>query len=458
MMPRSFLGLLPGGGGQNQWAVGSGQWAERIQIGEIRGEPVYSYFPNGQKHPKLRELHDEVDLNELLEQVCSIVEEQSRLDDPGTNSGVVVGHATPGEWLYWRAVRDIVKLEDVEKLLEVKDFYYRGYKNRRGLIGAASALGWVPVRPPSKPTGPARTYELISYREKDRWGTEREWVHDSAIALDRGIPSSFDNYDHENDLPRIAPHTPCPVFYGVRGTRALDLKKAVDIVETHEPVDRWVIFETNHATDDHLQDASVGSLSPYWSVIVTGTVTGMPYTVRGGHTFIEIRERSKGEEGDNITLSDGEVDEPVGQVGRDSWNFLVCAAYEPTKGFRDIIRGLRPGDDIEVYGGLRSYGSEDEPELRTTVERDHPTLNLEKLKVRRMAEFKCKAGNPRCSCCGKNMKSVGRGQGYRCKKCGIHVDEAAAEMMPVPRYLKPGFYEVPVCARRHLSTPISMVK
>jgi tRNA(Ile2)-agmatinylcytidine synthase len=50
------------------------------------------------------------------------------------------------------------------------------------------------------------------------------------------------------------------------------------------------------------------------------------------------------------------------------------------------------------------------------------------------------------------MKSKGKNQGYKCIKCGT------TEKKPITRekkrLVKTGFYEVPVCARRHLSKPL----
>ena len=55
---------------------------------------------------------------------------------------------------------------------------------------------------------------------------------------------------------------------------------------------------------------------------------------------------------------------PSGQ--RDS---LVCAAFEPTKNFRETVKKLIPGDLIEVYGAVKDK-----------------TLNLEKLEVLELAD------------------------------------------------------------------------
>ena len=50
------------------------------------------------------------------------------------------------------------------------------------------------------------------------------------------------------------------------------------------------------------------------------------------------------------------------------------------------------------------------------------------------------------------MKSVGRGQGYRCKRCGTSAEDPVTE--PVTRWVVPGWYEPPTAARRHLSKPL----
>ncbi len=110
---------------------------------------------------------------------------------------------------------------------------------------------------------------------------------------------------------------------------------------------------------------------------------------------------------------------------------IECAAFEPTKGFRSIIRQLRAGDKIIVYGSVKEG-----------------TLNLEKIKLTALNQNELR--NPLC--CGKHMKSMGRGQGFRCEKCGAKSKEQAIE--PIKRNISTGFYEVPPSARRHLSKPL----
>jgi tRNA(Ile2)-agmatinylcytidine synthase len=50
------------------------------------------------------------------------------------------------------------------------------------------------------------------------------------------------------------------------------------------------------------------------------------------------------------------------------------------------------------------------------------------------------------------MKSKGKNQGYKCLKC--KTKKLYAESKKINRKINYGFYEVPVCARRHLSKPL----
>jgi tRNA(Ile2)-agmatinylcytidine synthase len=50
------------------------------------------------------------------------------------------------------------------------------------------------------------------------------------------------------------------------------------------------------------------------------------------------------------------------------------------------------------------------------------------------------------------MTSDGKGKGYKCKKCGARAKDP--EIKEISRTLKPGWYEVPPTARRHLAKPL----
>ena len=203
------------------------------------------------------------------------------------------------------------------------------------------------------------------------------------------------------------PHTTCPVLFGVRGDSPFEVMAAAGSISS-EPVDRWMLFITNQGTDDHII-ASWERLVPNSSYLVEGEVGSMPRTIPGGHVIF------------SLSTAAGNVD---------------CAAYEPSKDFRDVVRMLRPGDRVQAMGELR----------------DRPrTMNIEKLNVLSLAPAEVRA-SPRCPSCGRRTGSAGRGQGYRCRECGIKGLPAAT--VREPRGIAPGWYEPPVCARRHLSKPL----
>jgi tRNA(Ile2)-agmatinylcytidine synthase len=333
------------------------------------------------------------------------MEENAQFQDENTNPAFVIAGKKPPQWLYWRAVRGIVNLKDVKKILREQGAVFKGYKNARGLVGAASAISW---RPKDK------TYEVIVYREKNKWGTKRRVNEKSVIEMDRAFSSTFNNYDYHNKEVVIAPNSPCPVLFGIRGNSPKDLPAAMSMIKS-EKKDRWILFETNQGTDEHLLKKRINNISQYQSVITSGRVSASPKTIQGGHVIFNI-------------ANGGSID---------------CAAYEPTKEFRNLVRKLLIGDEVTVYGGVR----------------ERPlTVNIEKLRILKLAEEYEKIENPMCPKCKKRMKSMGRHAGYRCPNCRTKEPEERVKKKKVKRDITKGIYEVPVCARRHLAKPLSRMK
>jgi len=373
------------GNGAIALQVGRGGGKE-IEIGEIDGRKIFCY-----SYKK-----EEANADEMAEIVDEVIKEYSMSD--AQPSFVITKKKLP-YFIYKKAVKSIVKKEEVVELLRKEGAIYRGYNGGRGVIGAAAAIAWKPRD---------RTYELITY------GKEKWLDKESVIKMDKSCSTTFNNYDYENDYIALLPKANSPVFYGIRGDDYEELKKAKEMIVGAKE-ERWLIFETNQATDEHLQRKKIRDIKPYESVIVKGTVKKAPRTIKGGHIIFSIHD------GDEIE----------------------CAAYEPTKQFRDIIRQLIPGDEVVVYGGVRARPF---------------TINLEKIEIRKLADAYKKVENPVCSKCGKHMKSIGKGKGYRCPKCGVKAGEEDAKYVKVERKLKEGIYEVPIIAMRHLTKPIKRMK
>jgi tRNA(Ile2)-agmatinylcytidine synthase len=357
-------------------------------IGEVDGFPVYSY----------ERTYEDADRPTVTRVCKSVVTKWSRTTE-GASPGLVTSSKRPAPGLYWRTVRDVVRKEDALKELERVGAEAIGWEGGRGIIGASAAMAWRPRD---------RTYEIITYRRPEVWGTPRDIDDLSVRDMDLRYPSTFNNFDHHRGRRAISPHTPCPVLFGVRGDDPSELMHATFSVRSERPA-RWLMFLSNQGTDDHLVRSVPGQ--PGRSYDFQCTVAGLPRAMAGGHVILPV------------STSKGALD---------------CAAYEPSKEFREVVRALRPGDVVRVMGELRAKPR---------------TLNLEKLQAIALVEERRKVSNPRCPHCGGATKSLGSAGGHRCKRCGKRND-LPAMTETVPRGISPGWYEPPVCARRHLSKPL----
>jgi len=295
-------------------------------------------------------------------------------------------------------VTEILQIAEARDLLEAESIWHRGLKKGRGLIGALAAIG---------AELPDFTYELIAYRERQRWGTQRQIDSASVWEADAlTYPLTWDTVDHHNNRIVFAPHSKDPVLFGIRGCDPGAIEQAFLAIKS-EPWERRVLYMTNQGTDAHILKGEVSSVQDSQSYCLQGTVAKAPRAIEGGHLFFSLQ---------NCKVS------------------LSCAAFEPTKNFRDVVKKLLPGDELEVYGAVRD-GS----------------LNLEKMNVLRLAEREALVA-PLCPQCNRRMESAGKGQGYRCRRCKTRAE--SRERVLMARNLETGFYEVPPCARRHLAKPL----
>ncbi|MEM2232827.1 MAG: tRNA(Ile)(2)-agmatinylcytidine synthase [Nitrososphaerota archaeon] len=346
----------------------------------------------------------------VWEAVLGVVRELAELEN-GADPGVAAfpeenrGHL---ERFYFRAVREMVEVEEALELAERYALAFWRHGEGRGIVGAVAAAG--------ASVGTLTTYELLAYRRREMWGRER-WVDpESVVRMDALFGDrTFDNFDYEKGEVRLTPHTPCPVLLGIRGTSPEVLPEALSVLRLGEPYEFYQVFRTNQATDVHYQRLSVKDLRPLVSAIVTGRVVGRPRIGPGGHVFFEI-------------------DDGTGSV--------TVAVYEPTGKIREIALRLVEGDLVEVYGAVKA-----KPQGLT--------LNLEKLRVIELRQVYA-ARAPACPVCGKTMESAGRNQGYRCERCGHRDPRAQKVLVAVDRGIRPGLYEVAVSARRHLVRPLRL--
>src|SRR2546430_8454864 len=231
----------------------------RNLIGELESQPVWSFArAEGVDDPE-----------RVQSRIANLVERRSEFREPTTNPGFCILSKHPAAALYWKAVRRSVSKE--EALAAVRSpGVLREYKNGRGIIGSLAAAAWRPHD---------RTYEVLCYRDESRWRTPRLLESGSVRDMDRTFTSTFNNYDYECNRIVIAPHSPCPILFGIRGDDPGVLPSAMRTIKG-EPAAGWVGFENHQGADDHvIPGQGVGTKK---TVVGGGGGGGRPPSLRGG--------------------------------------------------------------------------------------------------------------------------------------------------------------------------------
>ncbi len=348
--------------------------------------------------------------DKVMEHVISRISTMAALECDMTNPGVVFVQDDECESVrdvlgtfFQRAVKEVLSIEEAKYVIAKTGLQSKGFKNGRGLIGALSACGSI-LNP-----GWDHTFEYLAYRQREKWGTPRNVDKASFFVADSATyPATWDTVDVSNELVVCVPHSPDPVLYGIRGKDPEVVRRTAEMISS-ELLERSCVYCTNQGTDMHLIPvASISEIQEMHSYIVSGFVSDDPFTIPGGHTIFSISDSSGAS--------------------------VECAAFEPTKDFRSLVRKLIQGDIVKVYGSFMNKA-----------------LNIEKIEVVSLAPLVA-SHNPECPSCGKRMESAGKGQGYRCRKCGTK--SPVLVQVNLKRDIEPGIYEVPPCARRHLAKPL----
>ena len=361
-------------------------------------------------------VHCDADPGTALDAVEGVIDLAATEDDR-TNPGAVVASVAPDgvservAAFAERAVRERCSPAEARRLCEEAGFGRVTRGNGRGVVGALAAAGaWLAFD--------SWTYECLTYRERERWGTDRQVDRDSVFrAAEAAYPEVFDTVDRVEGTAVCVPRTPCPVLHGIRGETPDAVRSVADRIES-EPVARRRVFVTNQGTDAHLRPGTLSTVEAGGCYRVDATVRSAPETREGGHVFLTLGPEP-GNAGDSGASSAGA--------------YLGAAAFEPTKRFRDRVRALRPGDRVTVCGEV-----------------SNGTLKLEKFAVRSLV--RTERVTPTCPDCGRSMSSAGRNAGYRCRDCKTAAGGKVER--PVERALERGWYEEPPCARRHVAKPL----
>jgi tRNA(Ile2)-agmatinylcytidine synthase len=392
----------------------TGGTVERVVL--VRLNPAVEYKTRGNAALAIHCDIDPAAVEPLLEDILDLAHDE----DPLTNPGAVVAPGEPER--VPAAVRDHARAAVCEQLapesantvLDGTDWTRQARGNGRGLVGAVAAAGaWAAFDD--------WTYECLSYRESAQWGTDRVVDTESVFAAAaEGYPAVWDTVDQNSGYPVAVPRTPCPILHGIRGDDP-DAVEAVATAIDSEPVAARRTFVTNQGTDAHLRSAPLDAVDEGGAYRVDGRVTSEPETRPGGHVFFTISDGDR----NGATDGDGALDSAD--------TTLACAAFEPTKQFRESVRALRDGDRVTVCGEV-SDG----------------TLKLEKFAVRDLVTTE--RVPPTCPGCDRSMASAGADQGYRCRDCGT--SHPSKTDQPLDRSLEAGWYEVPPVARRHIARPL----
>ena len=298
----------------------------------------------------------------------------------------------PVEW-YWEAVRGFVDSNSRMQQAVKRNCTILDSGPNFGIVGASAAAAWNPSI--------ASSWELIAWREERLIGKQRTVAKDAVSRLSEEHPETFLNRDPTKDKGMIAPRTPCPVLYGIRGKSESVVSKAHHWLQDREDVERCLSFAshiTNQLSDDHIQTPR------------SGAVISAAKETRGGHAYLFVftgKERIK-----LVAFSEG------GPVNR-------------------LLRALMPGDNISWLG----------------LEAPDESVHLEKLRLD-IASPRI-VGRPLC--CSRTMRSAGKGQGLRCLSCGKVEDKHwnSTEAEPPSGHLIGEWIEPAPSNRRHLSKPLA---
>lgn len=369
---------------------GRGRGARR-KVGEIDGRPVWSYA-RGVRLPAER-------ARRWVDRAWDRLLRGARIGEPGTDPALVAVDVPLPPVLYWNAVREVVEAASVRAVLERRGAVVRTAGSERGIVGAAAAIAWRGAHP---------TWELIAYRTPGNERRPRDVDAASVRSVQARFPDLFLCDDPRTRRLLVAPHTPCPILYGLRGTRPEAPLAARRWVRS-EPVDRWLLFRTNQGSGDHLVRRGAADIAEFRAARVAGTVASAPETLAGGHVRFSLADATGAS--------------------------LTCLAFEPTKTLPRVARSLRPGDRILVWGS------------RAVA----PALRVEGIELVALQVRSGRPRPPRCPTCHRATDSLGRQRGYRCPTCRRRwPPESATVSEMVPAFPK-GVYHPTPSARRHLA-------
>ena len=328
-----------------------------------RGNAAVAVELSTTDEPALLEFLDEYWFNHLLplKDTVEVSEHSEREQYPSDPGMVWFTDKINDEEFYRRGLREEVFLET----LPIPTQSWGGH----GRIGATLAVLW-----PAERT----TFEAIAWRESTNESPRQ--LDQKAMTLIEEMAESFLCRDDRLGTSMLAPRGASPVLFGIR-TWTLDaaneaLKLLVNAPGTEE-TSGSMVFETNHATNDHLDE-------PIEFCVEKVEI------LKGGHTLIHT----------------------------DKHRFV---AFKESGEIAKICQQLKPNDILECNGLMSP---------------DH-SIHIEVLRIRHLV---ANQNRPSCPTCQKALSSMGANQGLRCKKCGFKSEDEWVEThrdLPVNQWIQP---------------------
>ncbi|MBT4059408.1 MAG: DUF1743 domain-containing protein [Euryarchaeota archaeon] len=343
------------------------------------------------------------------EKVCSILEnwfferfslgEADEIDDTTSACPVLLfsEEKLPELW-YWEAVKSHVdvdsRLQQLSNISGIKFWSLMDIVNSsnseyiRGIIGASSAIAWVGAED--------WTFEATAWRKENFIGSKRAVPFELVDEMTKLFPRTILNRDPNAGKSLIAPRTPCPVLYGIRGEQIEDVTQAHLWLQQNEMVETSVamrVHKSNQATGDHLPEMG------------RGMVISRIREVKGGHA--------------SVTVFDGTSRKTI-------------VAFKQGGEINYLLKSLQIGDVVE-WNGLTS------PDEDVHLE----SINLQSSVPRKLVRPICQ--------CGERFHRQGVGQPLRCSQCGENHDSVWISG-EIPKLH--GWKEPPISHRRHLAKPL----
>lgn len=238
-----------------------------------------------------------------------------------------------------------------------------------GRIGATLAVLW-----PCEES----TFEAIAWRTPSVAGSRQ--LDEQAIQHIDQMEGTFLCRDDRLGKSLLAPRGVSPVLFGIRAWTKEAAEEALQVLlhaPKTEPVVGSLVFQTNQATNDHLDNSMMGRVQ-------------MIEVLRGGHTVIHTSEQ----------------------------RFL---AFKESGQIATLSQQLREGDIIECKG----------------LKAPDKSVHIEFMKLHELVPEKQR---PECPSCMKSMSSMGMDQGLRCKKCGFKMEDCWIEtprLLPLDQWIQP---------------------